>query len=172
MPSRRPTARERAVADAVTPLIADALALQRQLAACGRRAPAARVGAAPLLGVFAEQMRASADILAECVREVGGRPFTRGADGGADGDAGARVDAGAALTTEAPPAPRRRPAPLGDAFRRLLADEDEVAGRLRRAIATCDAHTDDRTADRLEEVLDEVERQRTVLRGLVPPAPR
>jgi DNA-binding ferritin-like protein len=168
MPSRRPTARERAVADAVTPLIADALALQRQLAACGRRAPAARVGAAPLLGVFADQMRASADILAECVREVGGRPFTRGADGDAD----ARVDAGAAPTPSAPSAPRRRPPPLGDAFRRLLADEDEVAGRLRRAIATCDAHTDDRTADRLEEVLDEVERQRTVLRGLVPPAPR
>jgi DNA-binding ferritin-like protein len=45
-----------------------------------------------------------------------------------------------------------------------------VAVRLRQAIAMCDAHTDERTADCLEEVLDEVERQRTVLRGLVPDA--
>jgi DNA-binding ferritin-like protein len=162
MASRHPTARERAVADAVTPLIADALALQRQLTVCGRRVPRARDGAAPLLGVFAEQMGASAELLAARVREVGGRPATRDADASRE-----LVDP----PTAAAPVPRRRE-PAGAVFRRLLADEDEVAVRLRRAIATCDAHTDERTADCLEEVLDEIERQRTVLRGLVPDARR
>jgi hypothetical protein len=152
MTPRRPTARARAVAEAVTPIIADARALQRQLAACGRRVPRGRRDAAPLLGAFAEQMRASADLLAARVREVGGLPCTRDSDG-----AGRPAASG--------PARRAR----GDTFRRLLADEDEVADRLRRAIATCDAHTDEGTASCLEEVLDEVELQRAVLRGLVPP---
>jgi DNA-binding ferritin-like protein len=164
MSPRRFTARDRAIADAVTPLVADALTLHRQLAACGRRIPAARHDTGPLLGMFAEQMAASADLLAECVRGVGGRLGTREVDG--TGAAGA-----AAVAPAAPVAPAAAPRTAGAttaAFRRLLADEDEVAARLRRAIATCDANTDERTASCLEEVLDEVERQRSVLRRLVP----
>ncbi len=155
---QRPTAQAAAVAEVVTPLIADALALERQLAACDRRAARAPFGS------FAEQMRASAALLAARVREVGGRPHTRDSDG-ADDRAPAAPRGTAAGPADAPPA-RARP---GDAVRQLLAHEDEVAGRLRRAIAACDARADERTASCLEEVLDEVEWQRSVLRELVPP---
>jgi hypothetical protein len=66
----------------------------------------------------------------------------------------------------------RAPAAPGEAARRLLENEERMAGHLRRAIAECDARGDDRTADRLEEVLDEVLWQRRFLSDLLPEAPR
>lgn len=53
-------------------------------------------------------------------------------------------------------------------MRRVLADEAQLARHLRRAIADCDDLADDGTADRLEEVLDEIERQRYFLSDLLP----
>jgi hypothetical protein len=153
---QRATARERAVAEVVTPLVADAFALHRHLSECQAGGPAggaagrARAGAGPNLALFAEQMRASAELLAARVREIGGRPATRDSD---------------AAAADAPAGP-------GDALRRLLAEEDEVAVRLRRAIAACDRRTDEQTASCLEEVLDEVELQRSVLRAAAPRAAR
>jgi hypothetical protein len=133
----------------VAPLVGDTLALQRRMAAWGRHG-AAGGGDPALAAVFADQLRASAGVLADCVRRgvpAGPRPADR------------------------PAAPRRR-ARAADPVRRLLADEDAVAERLRRTIAVCDGRHDDLTADRLEEVLDEIGRQRGVLRGLVGGASR
>jgi DNA-binding ferritin-like protein len=158
-------AHARAVARLVNPLIADALALRRGL----ERSPAADAAAAgtppdgrdahPLFAVFADQMRASADLMGECVRAAGGRPRARRAD--------ARADARAAAAP-----PDEGAAPPGEAARRLLENGERMAGHLRRAIAECDARGDDRTADRLEEVLDEVLWQRRFLSDLLPEAPR
>jgi hypothetical protein len=155
MATRHPTAHARAVADAVTPIIADALALQRRLAAARAvrgLTPRGHAGALPL-GVFAEQMGASAELLASRVREVGGTPHTRRTD---DEDGPDAADA---------------PRAAGETVRRLLAEEDRVADRVRHAIAACDAHRDERTANCLEEMLDELERQRSALRALAPAGP-
>ena len=156
-------AHARALARLVNPLIADALALRRGL----ERSPAADAAAAgtppdgrdvhPLFAVFADQMRASADLMGECVRAAGGRPRARRAD--------ARAEV-------APPDDGVAPAAPGEAARRLLENEERMAGHLRRAIAECDARGDDRTADRLEEVLDEVLWQGRFLSDLLPEAPR
>jgi hypothetical protein len=146
--------RPAALARLVAPLIADALALEARIARC---APADGAGrgdpAPPPLAVFADQLRASAVLMGEC---AGVAPPGRAP----------RADAPTNAPTDAPPDP---PA---DAVRHLLDDEDRIARHLRRAIATCDRRGDDWTADRLEEVLDEVVWQRRRLADLLPGAVR
>jgi hypothetical protein len=145
-PPAAPRARARSVDQLVAPLIGDTLALQRRMADWSRRGVAG-VAAPELAAVFADQLRASAALLAGCVRRGGAAPAAAARGG-----------------------PRLPAAAGGDrtaVVRRLLADEEAVALRLRQTIAVCDGRHDERTADRLEEVLDEIERQRRVLGALL-----
>lgn len=165
-PGRDPAAHARAMARIVTPLIADALALRGRLAQCraadpGTAPPGAAEGAASLLAVFADQLLASAELLAECVRGLGGAAQIEGPDALGPAPSTARAFRRGAVGPDVrdPDVPS------------LLADEGQVARRLRRAIAACDARGDDRTADRLEEVLDEIERQRWFLADFFSPVP-
>lgn len=165
--TRVSAARAAAVARAVTPLVGGALALHREFERYGRSGtptdghdavagPSTGPSDGPPLDAFADQLLASAQLLAECVRRTGGVVRARRGDATALDHAPSDV---ASDTADAPAA--------GDALRRLLAGEHEFARGLRHAIAACDAHADDRTADCLEEVLDEVRRQQAVLSSLL-----
>ncbi len=156
-PAARGNRHARDVARLVNPLIADALALGRRIERC---APPPTAGddrhALSMFAVFADQLRASAVLMDACVG-----PVEHGARAGlADAHAGRAVPADDI------------PESSGDGLRRVLDGEDRMARHLRRAIATCDHRGDDWTADRLEEVLDEITLQRGYLSALLPEAAR
>ncbi len=139
----------RAVTEVVNPLIADALALYVKLKNFHWHLSGVHFRDFHLMcDELASNVLATVDIMAERVRRVGGTTIRS-------------ISHVSALQT------------IGDdndeyvapneMIKRLLGDEEHVAERIRAAIEVCTDNKDEPTANRLEEILDEIERQKWFL---------
>lgn len=139
----------RRVADAVNPLIADAIALWVKLKNYHWHLSGLHFRDFHLMfDEFAEAVLGSVDIMAERVRRVGGTTVRS-------------ISHVAALQTI--PDDDEPFVPAMEMIRRLLDDEEKMAEAIRHAIEECEDAKDEPTANRLEEILDEIERQKWFL---------
>ena len=143
----------RAVADAVNPLVADALAFHFKLKSYRWQLTGPRVRECqPLFDEFAAAVLAAADRMADRVRRVGATTVRSAAH---------------ASTLQRIPDEHDDVVSIEQMMGRLLADEERLAVSLREAIETCTEHRDHATASGLAAFLDEVERQRWLLFEMV-----
>lgn len=139
----------KAVADAVNPLIADAIAFWVKLKNYHWHLSGIHFRDFHLMfDEFAETVLASVDIMAERVRRVGGTTVR---------------SIGHVASLQTIPDDDEPFVDSLDMIRRLLEDEERMAESIRKAIESCEDAKDEPTANRLEEVLDEIERQKWFL---------
>ncbi len=142
----------RAVTDAVNPLIADALALYVKLKNYHWHLSGPRFRDFHLMfDEFAAAVLESVDVMAERVRRVGGTTLRS-------------IGHVSQLQTIADDNDTFVPA--DEMIRRLLTDEESMAEHIRKAIETCEDAEDGTTANELEEILDEIERQKWFLSSI------
>src|SRR5437016_11881397 len=140
---------QRAVTEAVNPLIADAFALYVKTKNFHWHLYGSHFRDYHLLfDEHAEAILESIDVMAERVRRVGGTTIR---SIGHVGQLQTIQDDDENLV------------PSGEMVRRLMEDNAHIAKMIRNAIAVCDANRDSPTSNNLQEILDETERRKWFL---------